>query len=785
MTLHSRLSAAVLTPVIGALLALLAPGVAAAQSPRPAVAAPRPMTGTATSSPSVAGSFVSLPPSRVLDTRSHLGAAGPAAPRGVVAVAVLGHGGVPSTGVSAVVVNLTVAGPAAAGYITAFPSATARPNVSNLNFTKAQTVANAAVVPVGADGKIDLYNGSGGVAPLVVDISGYYRSGKSAAPGTFTALTPSRVLDTRIKLGVGGPVPSDTGIAVPVLGVAGVPGSGVMAVVVNLTVTDAKSSGYITAYGNGTPRPTTSNLNFVAGQTVPNLAIVPVGADGKIRLFNGSGGNVALLADIAGYLRSGAPAVSGAFTTLTPSRLLDTRIGSGASGPVAAGSSVAVTVLGHGGVPAAGVAAVVVNLTATAPSAPGYLTAYADGAVRPTASVLNFGIHQSVPNLAVVPVGADGKIRIYNGSGGTTHLLADVAGYYRVGSGSVRSWGYGKYGDLGTGTTGINSLHLVSPTGLPAVTAVAAGTDSGYALALDGHVWGWGSGGSGELGSGKTDDSSKPQTVLGLSGVVAIAAGDYSAYALRTSGQVYSWGAGGSGKLGNGSTDNELLPARVSGLAGIVAIAAGSDNGYALQSDGSVWSWGSNLYGQLGVTTKSDSSVPVRVTGLTGVVSITASANSVWAVKADGTVWAWGYNKYGQLGNGTTGNSTTPVKAVGLPAVVQVAGGTYTAYALTADGQVRSWGYGGGGRLGNGGSASSLVPVPVSNLTSVVSISSGSATGYAVRADGTGWAWGAGGFGQLGTGGISDSSVPVKIPGLDHAVSIADGSSTGLAVTMP
>jgi len=86
-----------------------------------------------------------------------------------------------------------------------------------------------------------------------------------------------------------------------VLGRGGVPASGVSAVVLNVTVTAPSRAGFITAYPNGTARPTASNLNFVAGQTVPNLVVVPVGVDGKVALTNGSAGTVQLVADVLGY----------------------------------------------------------------------------------------------------------------------------------------------------------------------------------------------------------------------------------------------------------------------------------------------------------------------------------------------------------------------------------------------------------------------------------------------------------------------------------------------------
>ena len=125
----------------------------------------------------------------------------------------------------------------------------------------------------------------------------------------------------------------------------------------------------------------------------------------------------------------------GAFASLAPARVLDTRDGTGAARtPVAPLGSIAVQITGRGGVPTTGVAAVALNITATAPTQAGYITAYANGGTQPTASNLNFTAGQTIPNLVIVPVGADGRIRLFNGSGGTVNLIADVAGYFILGA---------------------------------------------------------------------------------------------------------------------------------------------------------------------------------------------------------------------------------------------------------------------------------------------------------------------------------------------------------------
>ena len=119
-------------------------------------------------------------------------------------------------------------------------------------------------------------------------------------------VTPSRVIDTRSGIGTSArAVPAGGTISVKVTGVAGVPATGVSAVVINLVALSATRSGYITGYADGTSRPHASIINFSAGQTIDNEVVVPVGTDGKIALFNGAPSTVQLIGDLAGYYTSG------------------------------------------------------------------------------------------------------------------------------------------------------------------------------------------------------------------------------------------------------------------------------------------------------------------------------------------------------------------------------------------------------------------------------------------------------------------------------------------------
>jgi hypothetical protein len=135
-----------------------------------------------------------------------------------------------------------------------------------------------------------------------------------------------------------------------------------------------------------------------------------------------------LLADVVGYSRSGDPTTAGAYGSVTPARLLDTR---DSGGPVAAGGTASVSVAGRGGVPASGVTAVALNVTAVSPTTSGFVTAYAGGTSRPATSNINVAAKQVVANLVIVPVGANGTVTLY--ASASTNLVADVAGYYTQG----------------------------------------------------------------------------------------------------------------------------------------------------------------------------------------------------------------------------------------------------------------------------------------------------------------------------------------------------------------
>jgi hypothetical protein len=389
------------------------------------------------------GGLVPVTPTRILDTRSaHLTGidqAGPISSNSTVALQVLGRGGVPSAGVSAVELNLTVTDTTASGFLTAYSGTGSLPNASNLNWTRATTVANAAFVPVGSNGKVSLHVSCCGTSQLIADVAGYVVAGTPTVPGAFVPVAPGRALDTRAGKQIGvphaGPESTGTTLTVNLAGHNGVPAGSAtpIAAVLNVTVTQPTGSGYVTVFPAATALPGVSNVNYTAGQTVANLVVVPLN-DGAVSLHVTTTGTVQLIADVAGYFTNGSGSNPvGVYQSITPTRLVDTRPNEGGHGALTAGTTLTLQVAnGNNGTPFAGtVSAVVLNVTATGPTKPGYLSVYAAGpAPNPLTSSVDYAPGQTVANLVVAPVAANGEVDIKVSGLGQTNVVADVFGYF-------------------------------------------------------------------------------------------------------------------------------------------------------------------------------------------------------------------------------------------------------------------------------------------------------------------------------------------------------------------
>lgn len=223
------------------------------------------------------------------------------APGGSQTLQITGRGGVPTSGVSAVALNVTATQSTAAGYVQVIPTggSTAIGSSSNLNVTAAgQTIANLVIVPVGSGGKVTLYSSSG--THLLADVAGFFTdtSAANSTDGLFQALEPGRVLDTRDAASK----PADESTtALNVLGQKGVPSSGVSGVVLNVTAVGTTGAGYVQVFPTGRATAgSSSNLNIMSrGQVIANSALATLGDGGGISLY--ASRSTHLVADVFGY----------------------------------------------------------------------------------------------------------------------------------------------------------------------------------------------------------------------------------------------------------------------------------------------------------------------------------------------------------------------------------------------------------------------------------------------------------------------------------------------------
>ncbi|MGH7233907.1 MAG: hypothetical protein ACREF7_00470, partial [Candidatus Saccharimonadales bacterium] len=421
--------------------------------------------------------YTSLSPVRLLDTRngSSIGSGA------TISLTIADSHGVPSDA-TAVALNLTITGPTASSYLTAYAEGSTRPEVSNINFTANETIPNLTIVPLGSDGGVSFYNFEGSTN-LLVDLEGYFSpAAAGSSVGTYVPLTPDRIVDTRAGSGkqdAGDTLGSGASINIQVTGEGGVPDSGVEAILANVAVTGTTAASYLTVYPQGESRPTVSNLNWTSGETIANRVLIPVSSSGEITAYNFEG-STNVIVDVDGYVTNSTnpPDNASLYYPITPTRLVDTRSGSGnayAGDTIGSGDSLKIQVTGVANIPS-GATAVAANATVTNTTAASYLTVYPGGSL-PEVSDINWTIGQTISNLTIAALSSDGYVDAYNHLG-STNLLFDVYGYFLPQGTQAITWTSSDssptYGDNYTPTA-------TSSSGLP-VTITLDSTSTGCTL---------------------------------------------------------------------------------------------------------------------------------------------------------------------------------------------------------------------------------------------------------------------------------------------------------------
>lgn len=356
--------------------------------------------------------FVPVAPCRLMDTRESGMPLAATVPRDLAIPT--GPCGIPASA-KAYSLNVTAVPREPLSYLTVWPTGQTQPTVSTLNSFGGQVVANAAIVPAGANGAIRLF--ATGATDLVIDINGYFSS--AASNGLlFHPITPCRPVDTREQP----PILENGGSRSFALtaGPCALPAAAAYSL--NATVVPEGTLQYLTLWPTGAAQPLVSTLNSFEGQVVANAAIVPSGTANQVSAY--VAGRTHLILDANGYFS--ATAANGLqFYAVQPCRVLDTR---NTGGALNAGTSRDIAIpQGDCGIPSTA-QAYALNVTVVPQGPLSYLTLWPTGQPRPLVSTLNAFDGRVLANAALVPAGANGSVSVY--VTGRTDVVLDINGYF-------------------------------------------------------------------------------------------------------------------------------------------------------------------------------------------------------------------------------------------------------------------------------------------------------------------------------------------------------------------
>ena len=363
--------------------------------------------------------FVAATPCRLVDTRNTGGPIQGGTYR-TFPVPQLGGCNIPAIA-TAYSLNVTVVPQGPLGYLTIWPAGATQPYVSTMNSPDGRTKANAAIVPAGASGAVNVYVTN--TSNVILDIDGYFEAPTSQTYQFYT-LPPCRIVDTRS--GNGGTLQAGMERDYTIAGHCGIPSSAT-AYSFNVTVIPAPGGlDYLTVWPKGENKPYVSTLNDYTGTVVANAAIVPAGTE-NATAFYPHDNNTDLLVDVNGYF---APAGTGGLSLypLAPCRVLDTRtVGTGQPFQGVYNSPGGVDVLTSTCAPPIASKGFVFNATVVPSGQMPYLTLWPHGLTQPLVSTLNAYDGFITSNMAIVPTN-DGSIDAY--AAGLTQLILDISGYF-------------------------------------------------------------------------------------------------------------------------------------------------------------------------------------------------------------------------------------------------------------------------------------------------------------------------------------------------------------------
>ena len=368
----------------------------------------------------------------------------------------------------------------------------------------------------------------------------------------------------------------------------------------------------------------------------------------------------------------------------------------------------------------------------------------------------------------------------------------------RDSDGKLYSWGRNNFGQLGNETTANSSMPVCisdienSPLKGKNIVEIYGSSTSSIVKDSVGKLYTWGYNKYGQLGDGKTTNSSMPVCISDIENsplkgknIVEVYGSSISSIAKDSDGKLYSWGYNSGGTLGNGTTANSSMPICISDIENsplkgknIVKIYQGYQMIIVKDSNGKLYSWGENYSGHLGDGTTDNRSMPVCISDIESsplkgknIVDVHNYDSTIIAKDSSGKLYTWGNNAFGQLGNETTADSSMPVCISDIESsplkgrnIVNIYQDYRTVIAKDSNGKLYSW----------GNNSSTIICVndmqdsPLKGKN-VVDIYYGYGTIMAKDSNGKLYSWGGNGYGQLGDGTTGNSSMPICISDVENS----------------